>query len=628
MTFIPDPIAGRDTSLAHMFVARARAGGSLPALRVRRAGNGDDRRGFVDVAWSALLERAHDVAAGLLTLPGGPVARGASVAIVSATRAEWIIAEWAILSLGAVTVPVYGSLLAPEVGFVLQDAAVDVVIVEGKTQYEKFRAVADGFSFFDVHYGRLHARHVVVIDPTGLSPSPDWESFAALEARGRKHRDDTEAARHARLASLSRADVASIAYTSGTTGAPKGVVQTHGNWLAVLDAIAQLDFFTERTRINGAFLFLPLAHAFGRLVSLGCAYFTAPAILSSPETLLSDLVDARPGFVPAAPRMYEKMYAKLTSVVQTQSPRRQQIFGWAVDVGHQTLPYRQKNEPLPRLLQAQLAIADRLVFSKLRARLGLDRCDVMLSGSAPLSPAVHEFFLAMGVLLVEAYGLTETCPAISANTPKRWKPGTVGAVLHGVQLRVADDGEICVKGPNVFAGYNNRPADNAAAFDDDGFFRTGDIGHVDDDGFLSLTDRKKDLLKTSGGKYVAPQKVEGLLKARPLVGEAVVLGDHRNFCTALIAIDDEGLQAWAARTGNPADAHAPTTTAFLQEQLDAVNATLASFETIKAFRVVDEPFTVENGLLTASFKVKRKVVALRFADVIDELYATTKKVQA
>jgi long-chain acyl-CoA synthetase len=620
MTYIPDPVPGRDDSLAQMFFARARAAGSLPALRVRR-----EQGGHVDVAWSALLERVADVAAGLATLPGGPVARGASVAIFSSTRAEWIVADWAILSLGAVTVPVYGSVPAAELGYILHDADVEVVFVEGKQHYDKLRAVADGFTFLDGSYGALRARHVVVLDPTGLQPAPGLESLAALQARGRMHRDATDALRHERLASLSRTDVASIAYTSGTTGAPKGVVQTHGNWLAVLDVAGQLDFFTAPTRARGALLFLPLAHAFGRLVSFGCAYFTAPAILSSPETLLADLVDTRPGFVPAAPRMYEKMYAKLLSVVQMLPPRRQQIFRWALDVGRRALPYRQKQEPLPRLLQAQLAVADRLVLSKLRARLGLDRCEVMLSGSAPLSTAVHEFFLSMGVMLVQAYGMTETCPGISSNTPRRWKPGTVGTVLHGMQVRFGDDGEICVKGPQVFGGYRNRPDENAAAFDADGFFHTGDIGHLDDDGFLWLTDRKKDLLKTSGGKYVAPQKIEALLKARPLVGEAVVLGDNRNFCTALLSVDDEGLQAWATRTGHPADRHAPSTMALLQQQVDAVNATLAPFETIKAFRVVDEPFTVDSGLLTPSFKVKRKVVALRFADVIDNMYATTKR---
>jgi long-chain acyl-CoA synthetase len=221
--------------------------------------------------------------------------------------------------------------------------------------------------------------------------------------------------------------------------------------------------------------------------------------------------------------------------------------------------------------------------------------------------------------------LTETCPAISTNTPLRCRPGTVGVVLDSVQLRIADDGEIFVKGDNVVAGYHNRPEDNAAAFDDDGWFHTGDVGFVDDEGFLRLTDRKKDLLKTSGGKYVAPQKIEGQLKARPLIAEAVVIGDERNFCTALLVVDDEGLAEWARRTGHPADRHAPATTAFLQQQIDHVNAGLASFETLKAFCVVDEPFSIENGLLTPSFKVKRKVVARRFADVIDAMYASTKK---
>ncbi len=613
---LPEPVPGRDASLPAMFVARARAGGSRPALRLRR-GEGP----FLDVAWSALLERTEDVAAGLLTLPGGAVARGARVAICASTRAEWIVVDQAAMSTGAVVVPIYPSLLSAETGFILQDAQADVVVVEDAAQLDKVRAARAGFRFLDVEHGPLPLRHIVVIDPRGVAPAADWESLSSLEARGRAARAATAAERHARTAALTRADVASISYTSGTTGAPKGVVQTHGNWLTTLDVAHELRFFTTHTRATGAFLFLPLAHAFGRMVALGCAYFTCAAVLSSPETLLADLQATRPGFVPAAPRVFEKIFAKLMTAVQAQPPRRQRIFAWAVDVGRRTLPYRRRGRPLPPGLAAQHAIAERLVFRRLRARLGLQRVELLLSGSAPLSPTIHEFFLAVGLMLVEAYGLTETCPGISCNRPDRFKVGTVGPPLGCVELRFADDGEICVRGPNVTPGYHRRPDDNAAAFDADGFFRTGDIGALDDEGFLRLTDRKKDLLKTSGGKYVAPQKIEGLLKGRPLIAEAVVVGDQRNYCVALVSVDDEALAAWAARNGHAASRHAPTTTAFLQEQVDAINAQLASFESVKAFAVVDEPFTVDSGLLTPSFKVKRRVVTQRFAAIIDGLYA-------
>jgi long-chain acyl-CoA synthetase len=319
--------------------------------------------------------------------------------------------------------------------------------------------------------------------------------------------------------------------------------------------------------------------------------------------------------------MYEKIYARLMSGVAAAPPRRQKLFAKAIEIGKRTIPYRQKHQPLPLVLRAQHLIADKLVLSKIRARLGLDRTESMLTGSAPLAPAVHEFFFAIGLTLIEAYGLTETCPGISANRPDHWKLGTVGPLLKNVQLKMESDGEICVKGPNVTRGYLNRDDANAEAFDKDGWFHTGDIGELDSDGFLRITDRKKDLLKTSGGKYIAPQKIEGLMKARPLITEAVVIGDNKKYCTALIVVDDDVLNQWAERTGNPADRAAPSTLAFLQEQVAAVNADLSSFETIKYFRVVPEAFTVNNGLLTASFKVKRKAVSTRWAALIDDMYS-------
>lgn len=616
---LPVTRPGADRSLAQMFVDRARGAGPQAGLRVKKGG------GYVDVSYAAYADRVRDIAKGLFK----DVDAGDAVAIFANTRAEWLAMDFAVLSLGGIVVPIYASVLAEECGYILKDAAVRVVVVEGKAQLEKVRAVRNGFSFFDVAYDRAalsRLQKIVVIDPSGVAPADDWESLADVEERGRalaKDDDDaTSAAIDARIAAQTREAVCSYCYTSGTTGAPKGVVHTNENWLALLDVAGGLGMFTERTRETGVFLFLPLAHAFGRLIGLGAVYFQSVVVLATIETLLDDLQKARPGFVPSAPRMYEKMYAKLMATVAEAPPRRQKIFAWALAVGKKTIPYRQAHRPLPPLLKAQNAVAERLVFGKLRARLGLDRVDAMLSGSAPLAPAVQEFFVGIGITLIEAYGLTETTPGISANTPTAWKLGTVGKRLDCVTIQIAPDGEICAKGKNITQGYLNRPEATAEAFDADGWFHTGDIGELDQDGFLKITDRKKDIIKTSGGKYVAPQKIEGLLKARPLIAEAVVIGDNKKFCTALIVVDEEALQGFANRHEEAANKSSPAVHKHLQEQIDAVNAHLASYESIKAFRVVDTAFSVDNGLLTGSFKVKRKAVNTRFAALIDEMYTS------
>ncbi|MDP2342172.1 MAG: long-chain fatty acid--CoA ligase [Deltaproteobacteria bacterium] len=615
---MPTTTPGNDRSLAQMFFDRSRAAGPRAALRLKQ-GNG-----FVDVAFATQARRVEIIAAGLLSIPGG-LAERATVGIFAGTRAEWLAIDFAALSLGAITVPIYATLLMPEVGYLHVDAGIEVLFCEGKEQLEKARAMRQGFKFLEKDYAkeRVKLRHIVVIDPKGVDVADDWESLADLQARGERELAATRSERERRTQALTRDDVATYSYTSGTTGAPKGVIQTHGNWLSLLDVASDMDIFTEGTKETGVFLFLPLAHAFGRLIGFGAAYFETVVILSSMDTLLDDLTGSRPGFLPSAPRMYEKIYARLMSGVAAAPPRRQKLFARAIAIGKRTIPYRQKKQPLPTLLRVQHAIADRLVLSKIRARLGLDRTESMLTGSAPLAPAVHEFFFAIGLTLIEAYGLTETCPGISANRPDHWKLGTVGPLLKNIQLKFEPDGEICVKGPNVTRGYLNRDDANAEAFDKDGWFHTGDIGELDGEGFLRITDRKKDLLKTSGGKYIAPQKIEGLMKARPLITEAVVIGDNKKYCTALIVVDDDVLKQWADRTGNAADRSAPATLAFLQEQIAAVNADLASFESIKYFRVVPESFTVQNGMLTASFKVKRKSVSVRWAALIEEMYASS-----
>lgn len=607
-----------DTSLGQMFFDRARAHENTTAFRVRRGG------AFVDIPYSEAARRVEAVAAGLLTCPGG-LARRTSVGIIGNTSMEWVVADLAALALDAVVTPVYPTLLAPEVGYILADASVEVVIVADKVQLEKVRSSAGGFTFFDTTYGReaLRVRHHVVIDPSGLEAGADWESLAALEARGRAELDATRAERADRARSVTRESVATYSYTSGTTGQPKGVILTHHNWLSMLEVSNDFGLFTDQTRESGAMLFLPLAHSFGRLIELAAIFHGGPLVFSSAETLGEDLVLSRPGLFPAAPRVYEKIYARIMSAVAGAPAHRRRLFTWALSVGRATIPYRQQRKPMPVGLRLEAQLADRLVFAKLRRRLGLDRIETMLSGSAPLASAMHEFFVAAGLMLYEGYGLTETCPALTLNAPGRWRLGTVGPPLRNVQLKIAADGEILAKGPNVTQGYLNRPDANAEAFDADGWFRTGDVGELEPDGMLRITDRKKDLLKTSGGKYVAPQKIEGMLKSRPLILEAVVVGDAKRHCTALLMLDDDGWRQWAGQREKAMDPRDPELLSMLQASIDAVNRDLASFESIKAFRVLDAPLTVESGLLTASFKVKRKEVNKRFAHLIDEMYGAS-----
>jgi long-chain acyl-CoA synthetase len=293
--------------------------------------------------------------------------------------------------------------------------------------------------------------------------------------------------------------------------------------------------------------------------------------------------------------------------------------------GKATIPYTSTGKSLPLLLSLKYGLADRLVLSKLRARLGMDRAGTLLSGSAPLNPEVHAFFLGCGLSLLEAYGLTETCPGLTSNQPGMLKIGTVGPALPGVTIKIAEDGEILAKGPNITSGYLNRPDATAEAFNDEGWFLTGDLGTIDGDGFVKITGRKKELIKTSGGKYVAPNKIEGRIKNHVLVQEAVVIGDLRNYCTALVAIDPEELEPWAAAKGVANDPHSDDVKAEMQRHLDAVNSGLASFESIKYFKLVPEPMSIENGLLTASMKVKRKVVVARYAELVDAMYTGKSK---
>jgi long-chain acyl-CoA synthetase len=609
----------RDVTVGRMVERRIAESPKSAAVRWKE---GD---AFREADFETLGKRMERIAAGLLTVPGFALAPRAAITILGNSSYDWIACDFAALSIGLRTVPIYATLLMEECGFLHVDSGAVLAICDDAAQFEKLRALRGGFTFLDTAYeaSSIPLAHIVVIDPRGITPSPEWESLETLEARGERSLADTAERRRELAALPKREDTCTYTYTSGTTGAPKGVVQTNENMLAMLENIAKTGMFHDDVVRDGLFLFLPMAHSFGRLIELAAPFFGAPVICSSVPTLLEDLNATRPGFFPAAPRVFEKMKSRIESKVAGAPPMRQRLFRWAMAAGEATIPYRNEGRAMPFGVRTNYALANKLVLSKLRAALGLDRARLCLSGSAPLNRDVHAFFLSMGLDLIEAYGLTETCPGLTANLPGKAKLGTVGRPLPGVTLRIAEDGEIIAKGPNITAGYLNRDDATREAIDEEGWFHTGDLGSQDEDGFVTITGRKKELMKTSGGKYVVPAKLEGRLKNHPLVQEVVTIADTRNFVAALIAVDIEELAAWAERTGNPADMHHPSVRAEVEAHVKAVNGTLASFETVKTFTFVP-PMTVDTGLLTASLKVKRKEVYARYADEIDGLYRGTK----
>lgn len=599
-------------TLSQLLHARATSTPDSAAVRVRHGDSWQDR------TWRQLAERVECIAAGLLTALS--LRDHDVIGLLGQTSEAWLAADFAGLSLGVQTVPIYASLRSEEVGYAHVDVGIRLVIVDDAKQLAKVRAMRSGFTFFEVDYGadEVLLEHIVVIDPAGIESANDWESLEDLERRGAERREALEGELRRRRCGATPTQTATYTYTSGTTGPPKAVIQTHANHIAMVRACAEAGILTDELRTGGLFLFLPLAHSFGRLIQFAAPFFGLPLVLSSVPTLAEDARSARPGFFPAAPRVYEKMKAKIDLALDAAPLHRQALARWALHIGRQTVPFVIDDRPLPWGLALRHGVADRLVLSKLRARLGLDRASVLLSGSAPLDRDVQEFFLACGMNLLEAYGLTETCPGLTANRPGAIRPGTVGRPLPGVQIKLGADGEILAKGPNITQGYLNQPEATRGAFDGEGWFCTGDLGSVTEEGFVRITGRKKELIKTSGGKFVAPAKIESLLKRHPLIDEALVIGDRRNYCVALLTLNTEELPSWAAQRGIPPEGAAVL--AAVQVHVDEVNQALASFETIKRVRVMPEPWTVDNGVLTASLKVKRSVVEARYVAIIEEMY--------
>jgi long-chain acyl-CoA synthetase len=597
-------------NLAEMFFDRAAALATRPRYRHRTAD------GWHDVTWEKMAERVRAIAAGLVQLGVEP---GDRVAILSATRAEWMEIDFAILACGALTVPIYQSNLPAECGYILANSEAAVAFVENAKQRAKIEEVtARGFELDGITQ-KIDLSAVVTIE----GEPGAGQSLAGLMHRGREALGSVLHEIDRRIADVRRDQLATIVYTSGTTGPPKGVLQTHGNHLAAVESLLRLGVAREG---DVDFFFLPLAHSFARLIEyFGVAVGSVTAFARGIDTLADDLASARPHLVPAVPRIYEKLYARMQAARDESGTLARALFDWAVGVGRARSRCEQARRPVPALVRVQHALAHRLVFSRIHRLLG-GNVRYMVSGGAALSREIAEFFHAIGILILEGYGLTETTPILTCNRPDAFRFGTVGLPLDCCEVRVAVDGEILARGANVALGYHRRPEATAESWDADGWFHTGDIGEFDADGFLRITDRKKDLIKTSGGKYVAPQKIENLLKLEPHVSQAVVIGDDRKYCVALVTLEVDEVVRWAKAHGievaSPeALAASPAVRQLIESEVAHVNRELASFEQVKYFRILPRDLTVETGELTPSLKVKRKVVAERYRREIEEMYA-------
>ncbi len=567
--------------------------------------------GIAGVSTREWFDALRDLALGLSSLGVHP---GDRVAIMSESRPEWLLADFAILTLGAVTVPVYATLTPGQARYIIQDSGARIAFVSTAEQLEKLQRIRH----------ELPTLEAIVTFLPGESASASVLTLEAVTARGharlmgewgvgREFRDTARAIRPEQLAT--------IIYTSGTTGEPKGVMLSHHNLISnLLAGHTVVPVGPDDVSLS----FLPLSHSFERLVSyVHLAHGVTIVFAESIDTVGRDLPIVRPTVMTAVPRVYEKFQARILDRGHALPQPRRTLFHWGVKVAHARARAEGNGGKAGVLLALESAVAERLVFSKIRAGVG-GRLWCLVSGSAPLPLHTAEFFFGIGLPITEGYGLTETSPIVTANPIGAPRLGTVGTPIPGVSVRIADDGEVLAQGPNVMMGYYNKPVETAAVLQD-GWFHTGDIGSLDGEGYLRITDRKKDLLVTSGGKKVAPQPVEAILRRSPIVAEAVLLGDRRRFIAALIVPEFAALEQRLKDLGRPPADRSELVgrddvVALYEEIVGALNRELSQFERIKKFRVLPREFTIDAGELTPTLKVKRKVVEQNWATDIDAMY--------
>jgi long-chain acyl-CoA synthetase len=590
-------------TIAHLVYQRAQQSRDQVSFYTEEGG------GYQPVNWGESYARSTELAMGLVALGVG---KGDRIAIISETRYEWTQFDSAILSFGGVVVGIYPTSTAEQVGYILGHSGSRIAILENEAQLDKLRSL-----------DLPDLEHVVLIDSQN-APAGEWLSIGQLAERGRSLLEERPELPGTHRDAVQPEDMAAIVYTSGTTGPPKGVVLRHENLYDVAESVNE---FIDLTMDDVALAFLPMAHVLQRVNSYIASSTGLTGYYVRDITKLVEVCQvANPTVISGVPRIFERIHARVMAGVEQAPPRRQRLVKSALEAGRQRLRLMEAGRPIPWSLKLKLALYDRLVFSKLRSALFGQRIRYFTSGAAPLGMEQLEFFFAIGLPLFEGYGLTETSSPITLNGFSKFKVGTVGPPLPGAEVKIGEDGEILLKGPGVFREYYKDAEATREAFTEDGWFRSGDIGELDEEGFLRVTDRSKNLIITSGGKNIAPANIENLMMSNPYLSQVMVHGDRRKYLVALITLDEEAIRTWADERGKgdlsyEALAQDDEVQQMVAAAVDRCNQALAPFEQIRYFRLLPEELSVETDLITPTLKVKRHVVEEKYGDLLEEMYA-------
>lgn len=596
----------REDTIPLMFFARANEYKARCALKVKREGR------YCDISWLEFESKVRNFAYGLLTLGLKP---GDKVALLSENRPEWAYSDLAVLSLGCADVPLYPTDVAHQIGYILADSDSKIVIVSNRDQLNKILTV------------KLRSpalQKIIVVDLPSEVKDKDIVSFEAIVRLGAENSANARLEFESRLQSTTKDDLASIIYTSGTTGEPKGVCLTHDNFLSNCRSCLELLPLGEE---DIALSFLPLSHVFERMASYYFTVFIGGTIAYAEniESLQRNLKEVRPTYVCSAPRFYEKMYTGIMNSVAKSLPLSRRLFNRSLVIAKKYIEKKLNRIDVDTVTWFRYHLAKTLIFSKVRESVG-GRIKFFISGGAPLSKELAEFLYSVGMIVLEGYGLTETSPVVSCNTLKAFKFGSVGKPVKGVEVKIAADGEILVCGPNVMKGYYKKERETKEALNGDGWLYTGDIGFIDEEGFLHITDRKKDIIITASGKNLAPQPIESLFKSDSYLQDVILHGDKRPYLTALVVPNFDALKGLALRQGIPYVApdelvEHPRVYEFIAKRIEEKQKDLANHEKIKKFALLDRGLTIEEGEITPTLKVKRRVIAEKYKKILDEMYA-------